>query len=382
MNIMDYSKVIDEIFSQIKGVRFNILLWNNKILKYGQGKNISFTLIFKDVRAAKRLLSQGALGFGESYMDGKVQIEGDLEAYLKLRHQFKNIKPSLRLALATILASRSIPKDRKDQIAYHYDLGNSFFGLFLDKETMSYSAGLYIEGKESLATAQRKKIELICNWLDLPKGSSVLDIGSGWGGFAAQAAQKKNWSITCCTLSKKQVAYCKRLIKEKSLQKNISIEYRDMVDDLPAKEFDAIVILEAIEHVGKHQLDSFIAGVYKRLKPGGVLYIQTTGRYKPKPVDKWILKYVFPGGYLPAKPELLDAAGAAGFTVEKFVDDTLSYILTLTEWIKQLEDNQSKIVQKFGQSFYRLWTLWMHGAKVSFEMNSMNLFRIKLRRPE
>ena len=378
---MDYSKAVDEIFSQIRGVRFNVLLWNNKILRYGRGKNVSFTLVFEDVGAAKRLLSQGALGFGESYMEGKIRIEGDLEAYLKLRHQFKNIKPSLRLILATILAGRGVPRDRKDQIAHHYDLGNDFFGLFLDKETMSYSAGLYTKGKESLASAQRKKIELVCSWLDLPQGSSVLDIGSGWGGFATHAAQKNNWKITCCTLSKKQVAYCKRLIKEKSLQKNISIQYRDMINDLPFKKFDAIVILESIEHAGKHRLEPFIAGLYERLKPGGVLYLQTTGRYKPKSVDKWILKYVFPGGYLPAKPELLEAAEAAGFVAERFEDDTPSYILTLTEWIKRLEDNQSKIVQRFGQSFYRLWTLWMHGAKVSFEVNSMNLFRIKFRRP-
>ena len=382
MNAMDYSKVVDDIFSQIKDVRFNIILWNNKILKYGQGENIAFTLIFEDAKAAKQLLSQGALGFGESYMEGRIRIEGNLEVYLKLRHQFKNVKWSLRLVLATILANISIPKDRKDQIAYHYDLGNDFFSLFLDRETMSYSAGLYAEGRESLSIAQRKKIELVCDWLNLPKGSSVLDIGSGWGGFAIHAAQKRNWEITCCTLSKKQVSYCKRLIKEKSLQKHISIQYRDMIDNLPSKQFNAIVILEAIEHTGRHRLNSFIAELYKRLKPGGILYIQATGRYKPKQVDSWILKYVFPGGHLPAKSELLFAANSAGFIVEKFVDDTPSYILTLTEWIKRLEASQSKIIQKFGQSFYRLWVLWMHGAKVSFEVNSMNLFRIKLRRPE
>jgi cyclopropane-fatty-acyl-phospholipid synthase len=275
-----------------------------------------------------------------------------------------------------------VPSDRKDQIAYHYDLGNEFFKLILDHKTMSYSAGLYKTGKEELATAQQNKIKLVCEWLDLPNGATVLDLGSGWGGFATYAAQKHKWRITACTLSKEQLTYCNKLIKARSLQKLISMDYRDMIIDLPKGQFDAIVMLESIEHVGKQRLSQFIGELQKKLKPGGILYIQTTGRYKPKQVDKWTLKYVFPGGYLPAKQELLDAASNNGLEVEKFVDDTPSYIFTMTEWIKQLEQNRSTIEKMFDASFYRLWELWMHGAKVAFEVNSMNLFRIKMRKPD
>jgi len=378
---MNYSRVIDEIFSQFNGPRFSIKLWDGSERYYGSGTSTAFTLVIDDAITAQRLLAQGALGFGEAYMEGRLRIEGDLEAYLRLRHQFKYVRGSLRLLWATFLASRSIPRDRKDQIAYHYDLGNDFFQMILDHETMSYSGGRYETGSESLASAQLKKLEFICNWLDLPAGASVLDLGSGWGGFASHAAKKFKWKIIGYSLSNAQLEYCRKNIKKNRLEHLISFEYRDMVEDLPNHQFDAIVMLESIEHVGQQRLAPFFNRLKQTLKPGGSLYIQATGRYKPRPVDRWTLKYVFPGGYLPAKEELLTAASQAGLEIEEFRDDTPDYLLTMTEWIKNLESHRADIERKFDPSFYRLWELWMHGAKVAFEINSMNLFRVRLKRP-
>ena len=350
---MNYSRVIDEIFSQFNGPRFSIKLWDGSERYYGSGTSTAFTLVIDDAITAQRLLAQGALGFGEAYMEGRLRIEGDLEAYLRLRHQFKYVRGSLRLLWATFLASRSIPRDRKDQIAYHYDLGNDFFQMILDHETMSYSGGRYETGSESLASAQLKKLEFICNWLDLPAGASVLDLGSGWGGFASHAAKKFKWKIIGYSLSNAQLEYCRKNIKKNRLEHLISFEYRDMVEDLPNHQFDAIVMLESIEHVGQQRLAPFFNRLKQTLKPGGSLYIQATGRYKPRPVDRWTLKYVFPGGYLPAKEELLTAASQAGLEIEEFRDDTPDYLLTMTEWIKNLESHRADIERKFDPSFYR-----------------------------
>lgn len=377
---MNYSRIIQEIFSQFKGPKFSIKLWDGQEYFYGTGPLKTFTLVIKDEKTAQRLLAHGALGFGESYMEGRLQIEGDLEAYLRLRHQFKHVRRSLRLVLATLLANWSVPRDRKEQIAYHYDTGNDFFQMILDGETMSYSAGRYEKGTEDLAQAQRKKLELVCKWLDLSKGSSVLDLGSGWGGFAKYAAKNKHWNINGYTLSKSQLEYCRRLIKANNLEESISLEYRDMIENLPATQFDGIAMIESIEHVGQKKLPHFFNQLHKILKPGGSLTIQMTGRYKPRAVDPWTLKYVFPGGYLPTKDEIISAAELAGFAVEEFRDDTDDYILTMTEWIRNLEKHRADIEHKFGSSFYKLWELWMHGAKVAFEVNSMNLFRIHFQR--
>ena len=119
---MNYSKVLNEIFAQFDGPRFSIKLWDGSERQYGSGISTTFILIIDDATTAERLLSQGALGFGEAYMDGKLRIEGDMETYLRLRHQFKHARRSLRLIFATFLATRNVPKDRKDQITYHYNL--------------------------------------------------------------------------------------------------------------------------------------------------------------------------------------------------------------------------------------------------------------------
>ncbi len=378
---MNYSRVIDEIFRQFDGPRFSIKLWDGSERYYGSGESIAFTLVIDDAITAQRLLAQGALGFGEAYMEGSLRIEGDLEAYLRLRHQFKHVRRSLRLMFATFLASRNIPRDRKDQIAYHYDLGNDFFQMILDQKTMSYSAGRYETGSEDLATAQQKKLELICRWLNLPSGASVLDLGSGWGGFAQYAARNMHWNITGYTLSNAQLEYCRQLIGTNQLNSLVSFEYRDMLEDLPASQFDGIAMIESIEHVGQKRLPLFFDQLKQVLKPGGSAVIQFTGRYKPHPVDRWTLKYVFPGGYLPTKEELIAAATQSGFVVEEFCDDTPDYIRTMTAWIKNLESHRNDLERKFNKSFYLLWELWMHGVRVAFEINSMSLFRLHLKRP-
>lgn len=376
---MDYIHVVDEIFRQFKGQKFSIKLWDGKTRHYGAGKISAFTLTIKTPETVQRLISQGSLGFGESYMNGSLQIEGDIETYIKLRHQFKHIRKSWRMILAKFLSDRKIPKDRKSQISYHYNLGNEFFKMILDGKTMMYSSARYEKDTETLAKAQENKLKLISNWLELPKNAHILDLGSGWGGFAIYSTRIYRWNITGFTLSSKQLEYSKSLIEKNKLKSQVSFHERDITKPLPHKKYDGIVVIEAIEHVGQKSLPDFFQELKKSLKPESPLIIQTTGRYQFRRVDRWTLKYVFPGGYIPTKDELLKNAIEAGFTIENFRDDTQDYIYTISEWIHNLEKNQAKIEAMFDESFYRLWHLWMHGAKVNFELGDMSLFRMKLR---
>lgn len=376
---MNYIRVIEKIFEQYEGPRFSIRLWDNEERSYGSGTSANFSLVIKDETTVYRLLSQGSLGFGESFMDGSLEIKGDIESYLRVRHNFKKVRFSFFLAFAKFLASYKTPKSRKNQIAYHYDLGNDFFKMILDDRTMSYSASMYKKSSDSLANAQQNKLDFICKWLGLPKNTFVLDLGSGWGGFALHAAKNYKWHVRGYTLSKAQLEYCRKLIKSNHLEHLISFKYQDMLTTFPSNKFDGIAMIESIEHVGRKNLNVFFHKIKTVLKPGAPFVIQLTGRYIPKRVDRWTLKYVFPGGYLPAKEELLTAAQEAGFIVEEFRDDTPDYIRTMSEWIKNLETHQDSIEKMFNKRFYRLWYLWMHGAKVNFELGEMSLFRIKLR---
>jgi|GEM_PF-1178403 len=380
---MDYGKVVNEIFSQIKGARFDIRIWDSRLFKYGEKKDKPvFTLIFEDENAAKRLLSEGALGFGEAYMEGKLKIQGDIDAYLRLRHQFKNIKPSVRMVVASLLAKKQIHTTTKEQISYHYDLGNEFFDKFLDKQTTSYSCALYREPNQKLGEAQQEKIKFICNLLDLPPNSTILDLGSGWGGFANYAAQNHKWNIEGYTLSNKQLKYSKDLTSKNKLSKRVNFKYKDMLTELPNKQYDAVVMIESIEHVGKERLASYFDDLYKLVKPGGSLYIQATGQYRARRVDKFITKYVFPGGYLPTYKELVELPISAGFRISILRDDTDDYIRTMDTWIGSIETNKRFIENEYGESFYRLWELWTHGAKISFEVGYMSLFRLHFKKPK
>lgn len=377
---MNYIRVIDKIFNQFNGPKFSIRFWNGEEHYYGKGESVAFSIIISDVITARCLLTQRSIGFGEAYMEERIKIEGDIESYLRLRHQFKKKKFSLSLAIAVFLASRNIPNTREKQIAQHYDLGNSFFEMILDKETMLYSAGLYKDGLESLSTAQKNKINFICQWLDLPSGSNVLDLGSGWGGFAKYAVENFNYKIKGYTLSNAQLDYCQKIINENHLADFLSFEYKDIIKSFPEFKFDGVVMIESIEHVGQKNIPQFFNKINKILKPGSSFIIQSTIRKKLHSVDRWTLKYIFPGGYLPSKEELLNSANEAGFIIEEVIDDNQDYIYTVNEWIKNMENNRAKIENMFNKKFYRMWNLWLHGTKVSFEMGSIGLFRLKLRK--
>lgn len=377
---MNYIRVIDKIFNQFNGPKFSIRFWNGEEHYYGRGESVSFSMVISDVMTAKRLLTQGSIGFGEAYVDERIKIEGDIESYLRLRHQFKKRKFSLYLAIAVFFASRNIPQKREEQIAHHYDIGNSFFEMILDKETMSYSAGLYKNGSEALSVAQKNKIDFICKWLNLPNDSSVLDLGSGWGGFAKYASENFHWKVKGYTLSNAQLNYCQQIIKENNLADLLSFEYKDIIESFPEQKFDGVVMIESIEHVGQKNIPQFFNKISKILKQESYFFVQSTIRKKLRSVDRWTLKYIFPGGYLPSKEELLDSAVSAGFIIEEVVDGHQDYIYTVSEWIRNLEANREKIENMFDKKFYRTWELWLYGTKVSFEMGAIGLLRLKLKK--
>lgn len=378
-SLMDYLRILDDIFSQFSCPAFATRLWDGKTRTYGNEGAPKFTLVINDEKTARRLVREGALGFGESYMDASLDVEGDLEAYMRTRHQFKYVKPSLELLTATLLSKLTSPFTRTGHIAKHYDLGNDFFALFLDTETMSYSAGRYLEVSDTLEKAQQQKLHYIHELLALPPEARVLDLGSGWGGFMKTCAKKKLY-VDGRTLSKAQHSFVENLIQKEGIGKYASISYQDMTQPFEKDTYDAVVSIESIEHVGRAHLPAFFENIHQTLKDDGRAYIQATGRYTYKEVDPWTLKYVFPGGYLPTKDELVQSATQAGFTITEFRDDTDDYVRTMTEWIQRLEKNQETIERMFDSEFYRLWKLWMHGAKVAFELNSMSLFRMHIRK--
>jgi len=376
---MNAARVFDDIFAKYSGPRFKVRLWDGRERGYGAGEQDAFTLTLASKTAFQGLLTRGSLGFGEAYMEGSLQIEGDLDEYLRIRHRVKSTRKTWRLMMASLVARVTTPHSRPNQISYHYDLGNDFFGRLLGEDTLSYSAGLFDAKRKTLETAQKDKLRLLARWLDLPAGAHVLDLGSGWGGFALHAAKEHQWQVSGCSLSKKQIEHLRSEVEKRDLENRVQVGFKDMTKPF-VSTYDGAVSIESIEHVGKDKLRPFLKNVANALHGGAPFVLQLTGRYVARRVDSWTLKYVFPGGYLPAKFEIDQAARENGFVIEEFRDDTADYLATMACWIHNLEMHREFVREEYGAEFYRLWELWMHGAKVAFENEYMSLFRYRLRK--
>jgi cyclopropane-fatty-acyl-phospholipid synthase len=325
-----------------------------------------------DDRFYRRVLTDGTMGFGESYMEGWWECD-DIEelCYRAIRCNLENhIRPGLRslmeVAFSLLLnlqsQSRSRVVGRK-----HYDLGNDFFGAMLDP-AMQYSCA-YFKGTTDLATAQELKMELICKKLALQPGMRVLDIGCGWGGLARFAAENHGCEVTGITISEEQKRYadahCANLPVRILLQ-----DYRELEG-----EYDAIVSVGMLEHVGPKNYRTYMETVKRCLKEDGLFLCHTiTGNEQRHLCDRWISRYIFANSTLPSVAQVLQAAEGL------FVDEDMHnlgpyYVPTLRAWEAGFMRSREEYRLRYGEEFVRMWRLYLLSCSGAFRARSMQVFQ-------
>jgi cyclopropane-fatty-acyl-phospholipid synthase len=295
----------------------------------------------------------------------------------------------------------------RDQAAiqYHYDVGNDFYALWLDRN-LQYSCAYFHTGTEDLDTAQRQKMTHICRKLRLQPGERLLDIGCGWGGLAMYAAQHCGASVLGITLSENQVAYANEQISRLGLSNEVSVTLRDYRDP-GLGEFDKIVSVGMFEHVGRDKLPEYFAQAYRLLKPGGlflnhgisirapVKYIMDHSkvRARRKPIAQrlaehfilgdgsFIQRYVFPDGEVIPVSEVNMFAEQAGFEVRDVENLREHYALTLRRWTERLEACQEEAIRLTNETTYRVWRLYMSGVTYGFEHGTNNVNQTLLSKP-
>ena len=324
-----------------------------------------------------RVLAGGTLALGEAYMDGWWDVEDLSEFFNKaLRARLdKKVRPfSL---VWHILRSRLInlqSRKRATQVAEeHYDLGNDLYQSMLDPHTMSYTCAQYSEDTEcSFGKAQENKIDLLCRKIGLQKDQHILDIGSGFGGFAKHAAEKYGSRVTGVSLSKEQNAFARK--KTKNLPVEILLQdYRDITG-----RFDHIVSIEMIEAVGYKNLRTYMEKIHEVLKDGGLFGLQViVGHESATRTEPWLNKYIFPNGMLPSKEQLTDATKGL-FTIEDWHDFGTSYDKTLVEWFKNFDAAWPSLSEKYGERFYRMWKYYLLLCAGSFRARHNQLFQVIL----
>ncbi|MGD8774250.1 MAG: cyclopropane-fatty-acyl-phospholipid synthase family protein [Syntrophobacterales bacterium] len=368
--------IASQIHSADPDARFAFEFWDGEAIVHGNQPEVS--LRFKSKEAAKQLLGNGFLGFGEAYMAGDLEVEGELQELLRLglcigcERQNLTFWQKVRF-LTHCLATRNTVALAPKNIEHHYDLGDEFYQLFLD-QTLTYSCGYFRNKTDSLEQAQLNKYEHICRKLALQPGEELVDIGCGWGGMLIYAAQNYGISGLGNTLSRNQYESAKTRIKELGLQDRIEIvlaDYREI-----SGKFDKFVSIGMFEHVGKAFIPVYMRTVSNLLKKGGTGVLHTIGKDAESRSDAWILKYIFPGGYVPNLPEIVDEMGRAGFSILDLENLRFHYGHTLDQWADNYEKNVEQVRNMFGESFVRMWRLFLNASSAGFKYGSSRLFQI------
>jgi cyclopropane-fatty-acyl-phospholipid synthase len=385
--------------------RFGLRLWNGTELPSGPGA--AFGLVLNHPGALRSMFKPPIeLSLGEAFIWGDFDIEGDIFSAFPLLDEIARGGLSAGNLAVVGLEMLMLPaahrareagrgpleaqgrvhsKERDRQvIQYHYDVGNDFYSLWLDRN-LQYSCGYFPTGREELDTAQELKMEHICRKLRLKAGERVLDIGCGWGGLARYAAMKHEVQVLGVTLSPMQKEYADKHVLQQELGGRARVElmdYRDLGDE----SFDKIVSVGMFEHVGRSNLPEYFAQAFRLLKPGGLFLNHGISRRvaaDPRAqgfVQKQIIgsgtfsqRYIFPDGELEPVSEVNLMAEQAGFEVRDVENLREHYALTLRNWVRRLAEHREQAVKAAGEVTYRTWRLYLSGSAYGFESGSINV---------
>jgi cyclopropane-fatty-acyl-phospholipid synthase len=371
--------------------RIDLVMPSGECVRVGGPGRASATAQIHDDRFFLRLLLRGEMGAGESFVAGEWSATDDdalvdvLRIFLRGTRARGVESPLTRLAqlpalLRHHLAANTLGGSRRN-IGAHYDLGNDFYRLFLDADTLAYSCAIYPSPAASLADAQRAKLDRLCDSLALDARDHLLEIGCGWGGLAIHAARTRGCRVTAITLSREQYDHATAAVAAANLSHRVAIELRDYrtLDGT----FDKIVSVEMLEAVGYDYLADYFRICARLLAPGGALALQSItmpdvrfAAYR-KRVD-WMQTYIFPGSLIPSLPVIERAATPAGFRITQANDIGLHYAPTLRAWRRAFVAALPHIPKRFDEPFIRTWLLYLAFSEAAFAERSLHNHQLLL----
>ena len=377
-------QTLHNLVETVRGGSFAVTYKNGSTKHYGEGEP-QFTIRFNDDNVLDLLKGDLLMSFGEAYMDGRVDVEGDLAALMSfaLKNGLTSVAETPQgftdAALRAVRKARSL-KSEKENIEHHYDLGNDFFRLWLD-DSLTYSCGYFRSDSDTLERAQKQKIDHSLRKLLLKPSQTLLDIGCGWGGLVMRAAEHYGTKTTGITLSKEQYSAANASIESRGLRDNASVrlmDYRTLAAE--GKQFDKIVSIGMIEHVGKENLAKFVQAVETMLKPGGLALLHMITGTKEGPVNRWVEKYIFPGGYIPTFAEIIGHLASRDFSVWDVQNLAPHYRLTLDRWSERFENAVPTVLERFDEQFVRMWRLYLRASSASFREGVIQVHQILVSR--
>ncbi|MEQ1543722.1 cyclopropane-fatty-acyl-phospholipid synthase family protein [Methyloglobulus sp.] len=353
---------------------------------------LSSRIQISDLRFYRQTALGGSIGAAESYMDLQWQAD-DLTKVVQILVRNRDLLDSMEGGLATIanqllkvwhFANRNSQAGSKKNIAAHYDLGNDFFKLFLDQHGM-YSSATFLHSEMSLEQASTAKLERICQKLQLNKNDHVIEIGTGWGGFAVYAAKYYGCKITTTTISKEQYQAAQHRFELEGVADQITL-LREDYRDLQGK-YDKLVSIEMIEAVGHQYLDTYSQQCAALLKPDGLGLIQAITiedrhyRQALKSVD-FIKRYIFPGSFIPCVSAIVASMSCTDLRLINLEDQGESYAITLNAWRTRFMAGLEQVrAQGYNEEFIRMWEFYLSYCEGGFKEKSISNVQLLLAKP-
>ena len=389
---MKLSTLSDKIvFNILKDIEFGYLeLFNHdgESYKFGNPNDLlKAKIIVKKSNFTFDLIKSGSVGFAESYMKNDFEtdnLSNLIEITARNIKQIYKFSGLLDFPLINYIKNFFIKNTKsrsKENISKHYDLGNEFFSLWLDK-TLTYSSAIFDEQNKDLSDAQNNKYQKLIDLIKPSSGDKVLEIGCGWGGFAEYIGKKYDVKLDCITISKKQFEYAKKRMHKCGLNEKVNIEikdYRDLKD-----KYNSIASIEMIEAVGQNYLESYFKTIKKNLSHNGSAGIQAItiddtlfDRYKNK--QDFIQKYIFPGGFLPNKRSIDKYVSENGLTIKSYESYADHYSNTLAIWKNEFNKKWDLIKQQgFDTTFKRMWEFYLSYCEAGFKSKNIDLIQFSI----
>jgi cyclopropane-fatty-acyl-phospholipid synthase len=343
------------------------------------------TLHFRDRAALYQTLWYPELHWGDLYAEGRVDVEGDLSMLLHVVYQGlrKNGSPSWLTRLNRLVGDRKIFNTRSraaDNIHHHYDIGNDFYRLWLDRVAMQYTCAYYPDPDLPLEDAQIAKMRHVCRKLQLKPGDSVVEAGCGWGGFALYMARNHDVRVKAYNISRQQVNHARETAQAEGLSDQV--EY--VLDDYRNIDgrFDVFVSVGMLEHVGPQHYPVLGQVIRNCLKVDGRGLIHSIGRNRARPINPWIERRIFPGTYPPTLREIMDIFESSKMSVTDIENLRLHYAKTLDAWLQRYEQNVDRIEAMMDERFVRSWRLYLAGSKAAFTSGKLQLFQVLFTRED
>ena len=389
MSLYNFSdQIVFKILRDIKHGYLEITKYNGELLKFGNPNSpLKSVLKIKKPNFTFNLIKGGSVGFAESYMRDEFETDNlsnliEITARnIKIIYKFSGLLDFPMVNYVKNIFIKNTRGRSKDNISKHYDLGNEFFALWLDK-TLTYSSAIFDERNKDLSNAQNNKYQKLIDLIKPNNGDKILEIGCGWGGFAEYLGKKYDVKLDCITISKKQFEYAKKRIHKCGLNEKVNIEIKDYRD--LKNKYNSIASIEMIEAVGQNYLESYFKTIKDNLSDDGRAAIQAItiddnmfDRYKNK--TDFIQKYIFPGGFLPSKNIINKYVSENGLAIKSYDSYADHYSNTLAIWRNEFNKKWDLIKkQGFDLTFKRMWEFYLSYCEAGFKSKNIDLIQFSL----